>query len=251
MKKVALLITVLIFFVIIKGFSQDSSEVVFNNPTKIKATSFILPVGFISYGVLALHNHTLLTLNTKIQQHILPNNIGNKIHVDNYLQFAPGVIALGLNIAGIKGAHSLKDAAIIYGLSNVILNGIVIPTKKISKELRPDGSAYSSFPSGHTSEAFASAEFLRMEYKNVSPILGWAGYAMAGMTGYLRMYNNKHWFNDVVAGAGVGIASTKLAYLVYSGVFNNQKTKKYKKSIGLVAPFYLQGNVGLAYSRKF
>ncbi len=251
MKKAAFLITVLMIIFSGVGFSQDSSELLINTPTKIKATTFIIPAGFIGYGVLALHNHSLLTLNTKIQRHVLPGNLANKNHVDNYLQFAPGVIALGMNGAGIKGAHSLKDASIIYLFSNVVLNAIVIPTKHFSHELRPDGSAYSSFPSGHTTEAFASAEFLRMEYRNISPLIGWAGYAMAGMTGYLRMYNNKHWFSDVVAGAGVGIASTKLAYLIYSGVFKNEKTNKDKKSIGLIAPFYHQGNIGLAYSKIF
>ena len=33
--------------------------------------------------------------------------------------------------------------------------------------------------------------------------------------GFLRMYNNKHWLSDVVAGAGIGIMSTKIAYWIY------------------------------------
>ena len=32
---------------------------------------------------------------------------------------------------------------------------------------------------------------------------------MAGTVGYLRVYNNKHWLHDVVAGAGFGIASAE------------------------------------------
>ncbi len=200
---------------------------------------------------MALNNQSLLSINTKIQNRVLPDDLQKKNHIDNYTQFTPGLIALGLNASGIKGKHSLKDAAIIYALSNMILNALVIPTKKITQQLRPDGSAYSSFPSGHTSEAFASAELLRLEYENVSPLLGIAGYAMAGMTGYLRMYNNKHWFNDVVAGAGVGIASTKLAYVLYSGLLNREKIQKNKKSIGIVLPFYHQGTAGLSFSKIF
>src|SRR5690349_22769192 len=47
-----------------------------------------------------------------------------------------------------------------------------------------------------------------------------SGYAVAAATGYLRMYNNKHWFSDVMAGAGIGIASTKIAYWLYPALKN-------------------------------
>jgi membrane-associated phospholipid phosphatase len=50
-----------------------------------------------------------------------------------------------------------------------ISTAIVVPTKKLTHQERPDGSNNQSFPSGHTALAFASAEFLRREYWNVSP----------------------------------------------------------------------------------
>jgi membrane-associated phospholipid phosphatase len=80
---------------------------------------------------------------------------------------------------------------------------------------RPDGSSNNSFPSGHTANAFMGAEFLYQEYKDVSPWYGIAGYVVATGTGLFRMYNNRHWFSDVVAGAGFGILSTKVAYWIY------------------------------------
>jgi membrane-associated phospholipid phosphatase len=46
---------------------------------------------------------------------------------------------------------------------------------------------------------------------------------MAATTGYLRMYNNKHWFGDVVAGAGVGILSAKFSYWLFEKLNNNNK----------------------------
>ena len=103
----------------------------------------------------------------------------------------------------------------ILGLSGIIMGTAVLSIKNLSGETRPDGSDKYSFPSGHTAAAFATAEFLRQEYKDVSPWYGVAGYAMAATTGYLRMYNNKHWVGDVAAGAGIGIMSTKLAYWIY------------------------------------
>ncbi|MCX6225677.1 MAG: phosphatase PAP2 family protein [Bacteroidia bacterium] len=42
-----------------------------------------------------------------------------------------------------------------------------------------------------------------------------AGYTVAAGTGFMRMYNNRHWLTDVAAGAGIGILSTKLAYWVF------------------------------------
>jgi membrane-associated phospholipid phosphatase len=124
-------------------------------------------------------------------------------------------------------------------MSNAFTNGIVFSVKNISHEQRPDGSNDFSFPSGHTAEAFASAEFMRQEYKDVSPWYGVAGYLTATATGLLRMYNNKHWLSDVVAGAGVGIASTKLAYLIYPAI--KRKLFKDKPVHAMITPFYQPG----------
>jgi membrane-associated phospholipid phosphatase len=41
------------------------------------------------------------------------------------------------------------------------------------------------------------------------------------------VYNNRHWGRDVVAGAGVGIISTQLAYWIYPKI---QKMLRKKKS---------------------
>jgi len=91
--------------------------------------------------------------------------------------------------------------------------GITVQTiKKITKVQRPEGFGTNAFPSGHTATAFAGAEFLHQEYRDISPWYGIAGYAAATTTGILRMYNNKHWFRDVVAGAGFGILATDAAY---------------------------------------
>jgi membrane-associated phospholipid phosphatase len=67
---------------------------------------------------------------------------------------------------------------------------------------RPDGSSYNS-SLGHTANAFASAEFLWQEYKDVSIWYGISGYIIASGTGVLRIYNNRHWLTDVAAGAGI------------------------------------------------
>jgi membrane-associated phospholipid phosphatase len=203
----------------------------------------------IAYGFTALENDGLKNLNAEFKDELYAESPHKKIPIDNYLQFAPAAAVYGLNALGIKGKHNFRDRSMIYAMSNIILTGTVFSLKKITAVQRPDGSAYTSFPSGHTAEAFASAEFMRMEYKDVSPWYGIAGYAMAASTGYLRMYNNKHWLSDVVAGAGVGIASTKLAYWLYPKI--QHKLFKDKLPNTVVMPAYQNGAFILGMVHKF
>jgi membrane-associated phospholipid phosphatase len=138
----------------------------------------------------------------------------------------------------------------MYALSNLFVTGAVQITKRISHEWRPDSSDRYSFPSGHTATAFAGAEFLRLEYNDVSVWYGIGGYAVAALTGYLRMYNDKHWFSDVLAGAGVGILSTDLAYYLYPSlqkIFSHKK-KNYE---AVILPAYQNGVIVLSFSYKF
>ncbi len=78
----------------------------------------------------------------------------------------------------------------------------------------------------------------------MSPWYGVAGYSIAGATGALRMMNNKHWFSDVLAGAGVGILSTKLTYFVYPFIKN--KIIKSKEFNFVASPVFQNGNLGFA-----
>ncbi|MCW3110642.1 MAG: Phosphoesterase [Segetibacter sp.] len=215
----------------------------------ISAKSLLIPGVLIAYGVTALENDGLKKFNTEISDEVYAENPHKKIPLDNYLQYAPAAMVYGLNIIGVKGRHNFRDRSMIYFMSNVILTGTVLSLKKITAVQRPDGSANNSFPSGHTAQAFASAEFLYQEYKDISPWYGIGGYAIAAATGYLRMYNNKHWLSDVVAGAGVGIVSTKIAYCLYPTI--QRKLFKDKPVNTLIMPVYQQGAFGLSMVRKF
>lgn len=205
----------------------------------------------IIYGAIAVNDLHLKAVNEDLHEIVLPNDLNKQHHIDNYLQFAPAEIALGLNALEVKGKHPFLGAAMIYGMSNLFLNAFTIPTKQISQELRPNGLGNSSFPSGHTAEAFASAEFLRMEYQNKSIWYGVLGYSMACMTGYLRMYNNKHWFSDVLAGAGVGILSTRLSEWIYDKIEPHIFKNKSKAAHTLLMPYYKDNCVGLGLNYHF
>jgi hypothetical protein len=131
---------------------------------------------------------------------------------DNYLQYAPALMTFGMDAMGFKGKHSIKDQAFLFVKSELVMEAMIFPLKKISSIMRPDSSAHSSFPSGHTAQAFMGAELLRKEYGADHPLLAIGGYAVASMVGAMRVLNNKHWVTDVLAGAGIGILSTDIIY---------------------------------------
>jgi membrane-associated phospholipid phosphatase len=210
---------------------------------------FIVPAFMIAYGFTAIYTDGLNDLNESIKEEVWTESPHKKVTIDNYLQYAPAAAVYGLNILGIKGKNNLVDRSMIYLISNIFLTTTVTSLKSLTAQQRPDGSSFLSFPSGHTAEAFASAEFMRQEYKDVSPWYGVAAYAAATATGYLRIYNNKHWLSDVVAGAGIGIASTKLAYLVYPLI--KRKFTKNKNNNTILLPYFQNGSTGIAMVHRF
>lgn len=212
--------------------------------------SFVVPAVMVVYGVTTLHSGGLQGLNDKVKEELYTERSNKQpMHIDNVLLYAPAVAVYGLNAMGIKGKNNFRDRTILYAMSELIQSAIVFPVKSLAAENRPDGSNSLSFPSGHTACAFASAEFMRQEYKDVSPWYGVAGYAAAASTGFLRMYNNKHWLSDVVAGAGIGIMSTKLAYWVYPVI--KKKLFKDKEVSTVVMPVYQNGAYGLGMVHHF
>lgn len=218
----------------------------------VSLRSIVIPSAMIAYGAFTFANKDLKRLNLAIREEVWEernNGAGRKLPLDNFTLVAPAVAVYALNIAGVKGKHNLIDRSILFGMSNLVGNGIVSATKRMTDVIRPDSSNTLSFPSGHTSQAFISAEFLRQEYKDVSPWIGVAGYAVAAGTGFLRMYNNKHWLNDVIAGAGVGILSTRLSYWLYPKLKNT--FLQGRKSNTVVMPTYQNGAFGVGMVMNF
>lgn len=199
-----------------------------NNRLKFK--SFAVPAILTAYGFAALSNNKLININHDTKEEVREDNLNFITHIDTYSQFFPMATVFALHAFGNKGVHNTSEAAILYAMSMGISTAVVFPLKKLTREERPDNSNFNSFPSGHTSTAFVSAEFLRREYGQKYPWLAVAGYAVATGTGMLRVYNNKHWVSDVVAGAGIGIASTTVAYWLYPK-FNIKNNKKVKNNI--------------------
>ncbi|MGC4042027.1 MAG: phosphatase PAP2 family protein [Flavobacterium sp.] len=210
----------------------------------------IIPSVLIGYGIIGIESDQLKFFNTQIRDEVT-EDIDNKLTIDDFSQYLPMASVYGLNAAGIKGKHNFKDRTMIMGTSYLIMASTVLSLKRITKIERPDGSDFHSFPSGHTATAFAGAEFLWQEYKDVSIWYGISGYFVATGTGLFRIYNNKHWLTDVAAGAGIGILSTKIAYWINPWMQEKIFKSKEKKSISAIAPFYNGKQAGIGFIKVF
>lgn len=77
-----------------------------------------------------------------------------------------------------------------------------------------------SFPSGHTSTAFATATTLSLEFKKWYVVV--PAYAWAASVGYSRMYLGEHYPSDVIAGAVVGAGSAWLSHWATQKLFHKK-----------------------------
>jgi hypothetical protein len=204
---------------------------------KFNYKQLIIPGVLIGYGFIGLESDWLKGFNSQIRDEV-KEDIDNKITIDDFSQYAPAASVYVLNAMGIKGKNNLKDRSIILATSYLMMSTTVFALKKITHVERPDGTSNNSFPSGHTANAFAGAEFLWQEYKDKSIWYGISGYIVATGTGLFRMYNNRHWLTDIAAGAGIGILSTKAAYWLFPYVKNSIFPSKENKVTSMVMPFY-------------
>lgn len=224
----------------------------------IKITEFIAPVALIGLGAVAAFTPWGQSLNADVKGIFERDNF-QQFKIDDLGQFLPLAVTYGLNLCGVRGRSNYRDLTMIVATSTLIMLGGVHVVKTLTGVLRPDGSGFNSFPSGHTAMAFLGAEILYQEYKHLSPWYGIGGYLAASAVGAMRIYNNRHWLSDVVAGAGVGIVSAKLAYLIYPSMREwlfSGKNKKLKKSntpnvSTMVLPFYNGQQFGAGMTLRF
>ncbi len=186
-----------------------------------KTAALIPPAILIGYGAASFAFHPLRRLDSYIYDQAEKHNYSTKQHYEDYFQFAPPVLVYGLNLVGVHGKNTFVDRSFIYLLSQGMLELTTFSLKKVTHRERPNHADYYSFPSGHTSNAFAGAEFMAQELGDNSVVYSIIGYTFATTTGVFRIYHQDHWFSDVIAGAGFGILSTKAAYLLYPYIRNN------------------------------
>lgn len=249
MKKISfILVFILMHF---NAFAQTKKQDTLHQQKNIDFNykALIIPASLIGYGTLSLYNDKLTNGDASIRNNINSDN-EKTFPLDEGTQSLAFLSVYGLNLFGVKGKNNFKDRSIVLATAYLIMGSSVTVLKRTTHRQRPNQTGFISFPSGHTATAFMGAEFLYQEYKDVSPWYGVSGYFIAAGTGYLRMYNNKHWFSDVVAAAGIGILSTKIAYWVQP-FFKDLFSKKQTATKTAVVPYYNKNEMGLAMSMSF
>jgi membrane-associated phospholipid phosphatase len=124
----------------------------------------------------------------------------------------------GFYMVGAMGNNDTALAVAQDGLAaSIIASGIITPTIKfITGRARPREdagtanfhpfsigySSNSSFPSGHTTQAFVLASVIANHYDETW--VTWTSYTVAGLVGVARSYHGAHFASDVLAGALIG-----------------------------------------------
>ena len=139
--------------------------------------------------------------------------VGNTVGEPLYVVTGIGVGLLAGKLSGDKELAHLawrvgSAAALASGVTTVLKYtvGRARPTNGDSDDFQPFGGS-TSFPSGHTTLAFAVATAIADETSS-----GWvdaAVYGAATLTAYARVNNDRHWASDVLAGALVGHLSAR------------------------------------------
>lgn len=168
-------------------------------------------------------------------------NLDRNPHWDKAMQFmsnseatvsiaTPAII---LGVGFIEGDQQIKSDGFTIASAFLLSSAMTTVLKYSVKRPRPfttypdieklsAGGSY-SFPSGHTSSAFATATSLSLAYPKWYVIV--PSYAWASTVGYSRMHLGVHYPSDVLVGAIIGAASS---YLCYKGQqwLNHRKKRK-------------------------
>ena len=175
-----------------------------------------------------------------------------RYHYDDYLQYAPAAVMVGMKACGYEGRSSCGRMLVSDAFSAAIMAGAVNGIKYSVGRLRPDGSRHNSFPSGHTATAFMTASMLHKEYGWRSPWFSIGGYTAAAVTGVSRICNNRHWLSDVVAGAAVGIGAVELGYFLTDLIFKEKHLYDgFEKPRFFYDPSVKHYNAELIFGRRF
>jgi membrane-associated phospholipid phosphatase len=150
--------------------------------------------------IIILFLSLLLSLPLSVQaQFIEPKSEAVETSGDIILMALPASAALTTVI--VKDRKGLWQFTKSFATNLVITGGL----KYTIDKRRPFNSGGQAFPSGHTSITFQAASFVHKRYGFKYSI---PAYALAGWTGYSRIYATRHDGWDVLAGAVVGIGSS-------------------------------------------
>ena len=128
-------------------------------------------------------------------------------HLDSPVTIAGDYIQLALPLSALAYSMFISDwqgvGQLAYATTSTVIATEIL--KRTIDEERPyqdENASGRSFPSGHTSFAFAGAGYWQMRY---GWYVGAPMYAAAAFVGYSRNFSHMHNWTDIAAGAALGI----------------------------------------------
>ncbi|MGL4955914.1 MAG: phosphatase PAP2 family protein [Bacteroidales bacterium] len=242
MQKITFLLILFLLVLANTSLAKDTTSLVERKRFPYKQQ--ILPISLITAGALSL------VFAEQINKPIYQKLPYSKYLTGDYLQYMPMVSMYIADLAGVNAKNSVWNQTKFLAMSQLLCAAIVQTGKYTIKSQRPNNGSFNSFPSGHASVAFVGATVLFHEFKQSNKWIAYSGFAMASSVALFRMLNQRHWFSDVVAGAGIAILSTNLIY--YFEPLKNWNPFSFGKSNGLaLMPSYSHEAYGLMFSARF
>lgn len=191
--------------ILAKGYAQQSDSL-----DRFSVYQLIAPATLFTIGAIGVNNGWICKMKTDVRDSFQTLRGDHRFPIDDFAQYAPLAAQVGLGLVGVEGRHPFRERMLATATACISMGILVNGIKYTVREPRPDTGTRNSFPSGHTAMAFVGAELVREEYGN-----GWglgAYILVASGTALMRLYNNRHWLNDIIAGASVGILSARIGY---------------------------------------
>ena len=196
----------------------------------------ILPLLLLLLSVTTYSQNLDIRILRQINEHRNTHLDGTFTTITNSV--SPISIAAPILIFGtglIEKDQELKQKGLMIGESFLVTTIFATTLKHAVNRARPfetypdiqklAAGGSSSFPSGHTSDAFSTATSLSLAFPKWYVIA--PSYTYATLVGYSRMHLGVHYPSDVLAGAIIGAGSAFLCYKAQKWI-NHRNRKSYK-----------------------
>lgn len=115
-------------------------------------------------------------------------------------------LAAGVGLPLLSDGHDGKNHALRAADSLLVSVALAEGLKSLVREKRPDANTHDSFPSGHATAAFAVATV----EGSLHPKQAVLWYLGASLISYSRVRLHRHTVGDVLAGAALGIGTSRV-----------------------------------------
>lgn len=195
----------------------------------LSAKDIVLPAALITVGSMGFFD-TVRDWDVQVHHEVQSWTHGRRVKFENYVQYVPLAATLAFGLNDMRDDLRMKDRLLLVGTSYALSATMVTALKYSLGSIRPyiydevcasnpngycrsrNPKMFNSFPSGHTATAFLGAELVRLTCGDKYPVAAWSAYVVAASVGFARVYNDRHWTTDILAGAGVGILSARIGW---------------------------------------